>query len=74
MRHIPLINNVLTQCGETMIWLTHKRYTHDYISGQLNTICSRMRRDTRRMVIIASVAVVLMAVLQVTYLWEFLYA
>ncbi|GEM_PF-4279749 len=57
-----------------MIWLTHKRYTHDYISGQLNTICTRMRRDTRRMVVIASVAVALMAILQITYLCELLYA
>jgi len=57
-----------------MIWLTHKRYTHDYISGQLNTICTRMRRDTRRMIAIATAAVMLMAILQITYLWELLYA
>lgn len=57
-----------------MIWLTHKRYTHDYISGQLNAICAKMRRDTRRMILIATAAVTMMAMLQITYLWELLYA
>lgn len=57
-----------------MIWLTHKRYTHDHISGQLDAICTRMRRNTRRMVFIATAAVTMMAMLEITYLWELLYA
>jgi hypothetical protein len=55
-----------------MIWLKHKKYTHDYVSGQLAEMCARVRRETRRMVMVATAAVATMAVVQATYLLELL--
>lgn len=57
-----------------MIWLTHKKYTQDYVSEQLNSICRKMRRETRRMVYIASISVTLMATLQILYIVSLLHA
>ena len=55
-----------------MIWLSHSKYTHEYVSGQLAEMCVRMRRETRRMVYVASAAVGLMAAAQATYLYGLL--
>lgn len=55
-----------------MIWLSHRKYTHEYVSGQLAEICVRMRRETRRMVYVAGTAVGLMAAAQATYLYGLL--
>lgn len=51
-----------------MIWMKHKKYTAEYVSGQLAEICDRMRRETRRMIYVAFAAVALMAAMQATYL------
>ncbi|QJB56079.1 hypothetical protein [Pseudodesulfovibrio sp. zrk46] len=55
-----------------MIWLAHKKYTAEYVSEQLNVICYRMRRETRRMIYVAVGAVSFMAAIQATYLIELL--
>lgn len=55
-----------------MIWLEHKKYTHEYVSGQLAEMCARVRRETRRMVMVATAAVGVMAVVQATYLFDLL--
>jgi len=47
-----------------MIWLPHKKYTTDYVSGQLAEICHKVRRETRRMVYVASFAIGAMAIAQ----------
>jgi len=57
-----------------MIWMKHKKYTNEYVSGQLTEICNRMQSETRRMVYVASGAVALMALIQATYLFELLSA
>lgn len=55
-----------------MIWLSHKKYTLEYISGQMDEICRKKRVQTWRMVYVASAAVAIMAVSQATYLFELL--
>ena len=57
-----------------MIWLSHKKYTTEYVSKQLTEICSKARRETRRMVYVAMAAVTTMAAIQATYLFELLRA
>jgi predicted dinucleotide-utilizing enzyme len=57
-----------------MIWLAHKKYTTEYVSEQLVEICDKMRRETRRMIYIATGAIVIMAAIQATYLFELLNA
>ena len=52
-----------------MIWLPHKKYTHEYITAQLTEICERVRRETRRMVFVAVCAVGLMVCVQATYIY-----
>ncbi|WP_157871364.1 hypothetical protein [Pseudodesulfovibrio piezophilus] len=55
-----------------MIWLQHKKYTTEYISEQLADICFKVRQETRRMVVIATSAVLIMVSLQTAYLFELL--
>lgn len=57
-----------------MIWLSHKKYSADYVSGQFAEICMKMRRETRRMIYVASAAVIAMAMVQATYLFDLLSA
>lgn len=57
-----------------MIWLSHKKYTTEYVSNQLAEICSKVRRETRRMVYIAMVAVTTMVAIQATCLYDLLRA
>lgn len=52
-----------------MVWLPHKRYTADYITAQMTEILEKVRSETRRMVLIATSAVVVMAVIQATYIY-----
>jgi hypothetical protein len=55
-----------------MLWLSHKKYTVDYVSGQLVEMCAKVRRETRRMVYVATAAVMLMIVIQASYLYGLL--
>jgi hypothetical protein len=55
-----------------MIWFSHSKYTAEYVSGQFEQICDRMRRETRRMVYVAMAAVGFMAVVQATCLYGLL--
>lgn len=55
-----------------MIWLTHTKYTQEYVAEQLAEINSKVRRETRRMVYTAAFAVTVMAAIQATYLFELL--
>ncbi len=57
-----------------MIWMKHKKYTAEYVSAQLNDICNSMRRETRRMIYVASGAVALMVLMQATCFFELLNA
>lgn len=57
-----------------MVWLSHKKYTSDYIASQFAEISMKVRRETRRMVYVATAAVSIMAVVQTLYLYELLSA
>lgn len=53
-----------------MIWLPHKKYTAEYLNDQLMEIALKVRRETRRMIYIAtaaSAAFGVMAYAQMTY-------
>lgn len=45
-----------------MIWFPHKKYTADYVNGQLTEIFRRVRCSTRCMVMVAGFAVTFAAV------------
>jgi len=47
-----------------MVWLSHKKYTELYVSEQFAAFCSKMRRESRRMVYVALGATALMAAIQ----------
>lgn len=51
-----------------MIWLEHKKYTAEYVSGQFSAICERVRTETRRMIYVASAAVCLMIAVQMSWI------
>ena len=55
-----------------IIWFQHKKYTAEYVSGQLADICTKMRRETRRMVYVATAATTFMVMIQAAYLYELL--
>lgn len=55
-----------------MIWLSHKKYTEEYLSGQLVEICTKVRRETRRMIYVATGATALMVMLEAGYLYDLL--
>lgn len=55
-----------------MIWLSHKKYTAEYVSNQLAEIYENVRRETRRMVVIATGAVLFMAAMQTACLYDLL--
>lgn len=55
-----------------VIWFQHKKYTAEYVSGQLAEICEKVRRETRRMVYVATAATGLMVLVQAAYLYELL--
>ena len=55
-----------------ILWFQHKKYSADYVSGQLAEICRKMRRETRRMIYVASAATGAMAMIQAAYLYELL--
>lgn len=57
-----------------MIWMQHKKYTAEYVSGQLAQISNKMRRETRRMIYVAAGSVVAMVAIQATYLFGMLTA
>lgn len=52
-----------------MVWLPHKKYTSDYVSNQLAEICMKTRRETRRMVYVATCAVGILAIAQAICLY-----
>ncbi|MFH1914495.1 MAG: hypothetical protein ABIK45_09510 [Pseudomonadota bacterium] len=53
-----------------MLWFNHGTYTHEYVSRQMADISARVRRETRRMVYVASVSVSLMVVAQAVCLYD----
>lgn len=55
-----------------MIWLSHKKYTQEYVQAQLAEIGLKVRRETRRMVYTAIFAVAFMVAVQATCLFELL--
>jgi hypothetical protein len=55
-----------------VIWFQHRKYTPDYVSGQLAEICRKMRRETRRMIYVATAATTVMVMIQAVYLYELL--
>jgi len=55
-----------------VLWYNHPKYTTEYMSGQLADICAKVRRETRRMVLVAMAATTLMAAIQGAYLFELL--
>ncbi|WP_419786086.1 hypothetical protein [Pseudodesulfovibrio sp.] len=55
-----------------VLWYNHPKYTPEYVSGQLAEICTKARRETRRMVCMAMAATTLMAAIQAFYLMELL--
>ena len=57
-----------------MIWLSHSKYTPEYVSGQLTEICTKVRRETRRMIYVASAAVIAMGLVQALYLLDLVHA
>ncbi len=57
-----------------MIWLSHKKYTMEYVSKQLVAIQSKVRRETRRMIYVAALAVSVMVTAQTFCLVQLLNA
>ncbi len=57
---------------EEMIWLTHKKYTAEYVSDQLTTIREKMHREMRRMILVAAAAVGAMIIVQTLCLVDLL--
>ncbi|WP_319469883.1 hypothetical protein [uncultured Pseudodesulfovibrio sp.] len=57
-----------------MIWLSHKKYTVEYVSEQLVAIRSKVRRETRRMIYVAAFAVGVMVTAQTFCLVDILSA
>lgn len=57
-----------------MIWMSHKKYTEQYVSEQFDIICTKVRKETRRMIMVAMGAVAFMAVVEVGYLYKLLQA
>lgn len=57
-----------------MIWMNHKKYTEEYLAGQLEAICHKMRKETRRMIYVATGAVAAMTVMEISYLYGLLQA
>lgn len=57
-----------------MVWMNHKKYTAEYVSQQMIEMAGRVRTATRRMVYVASLAVGVMVVAEVMYLYGLLSA
>lgn len=55
-----------------MVWMNHKKYTAEYVSNQMADMVGRVRKATRRMVMVASAAVGVMAAAEVVYLYGLL--
>lgn len=52
-----------------MIWLPHKKYTSEHIADRLAETYIKMRRETRKMVFVATSAVSIMAAIQTAYIY-----
>ena len=52
-----------------MVWLPHKKYTAEYIAAQLAEIRVKVRRETYRMIFLATTAIGIMAFVQATYIY-----
>ena len=55
-----------------VLWFQHRKYTAEYVTGQLIEITNKMRQETRRMIYVASAATCVMVMIQAAYLYELL--